>query len=116
MGDRALVVFHSADKSETSPTIYLHWLGSDVPALITELASVMKGREDDVSYTAARFCALACGKHSGNSGVGLYDTQDDILTNAKAYTHGDAGVVLVDAKTFEWTAFGGYLAKSGEAA
>lgn len=111
MGDRALVVFHSADKTDVTPTVYLHWLGNDVPALIAETKAVMKGRDDDPSYAAARFCAVACSKSSGNTGIGLNATPDDILTNPAEHSHGDAGVILIDAGTFEWTAHGGYLSR-----
>lgn len=109
MGDRALVVFHSADGSRVSPTIYLHWLGEKVPDLIQELATVMKGREDDVEYASARFCAIACAHQPGQLSIGLMETPADIMTNAKEHSHGDAGVILVDADTFEWKAYGGYL-------
>ena len=111
MGDRALVLFHSGDKSEITPIIYLHWLGREVPNLIAETKLVMASCHDDPSYAAARFCAVACSHSNGNAGIGLLSAPDDVLTNAGEHSHGDAGVILVNAATFEWTAHGGYLSR-----
>ncbi len=114
MSDRALVVFHSADGNHVTPTVYLHWLGSEVPSLIAETKAIMANRSDDPDYAAARFCAVAC-RGGGNTGVGLMQSPDDIMTNAAKHSHGDAGVILVNAGDFSWKAFGGYL-KNSEAA
>lgn len=115
MGDRALVVFRSADKTIVSPTVYLHWSGHAVPELIEKLAVLMNDRRDDVPYACARFIGL-CHEHiPGNLSLGVSETPLDVY-ETDSYSHGDAGVVVVDASTFKWKAHGGYLAKKRKTA
>lgn len=117
MGDRALVIF-KADR-DVSPTVYLHWHGSDVPELVGILKERMAGRIGDACYACARFTGICHNNIDGNLGLGLMNTPEhvqaavlgedrDVLLN---YSHGDAGVVVVDATDFSWKAFGGYLAE-----
>ena len=118
MGDRALLIVHNA--TDVSPTIYLHWSGHAVPNLIDDLKSLMADRTDDVAYAAARLVGLAHTQAPGNLSLGLWETPDAIrqavLANSddplEAYSHGDAGVVLVDAADFACRAIGGYLTRS----
>ena len=118
MGDRVIIILHSADKTEVGPAIYLHWSGHGTPDLIKRLAVVMAERRDDVSYASARLVALVCGDHPGNMSVGVSSLEDGdakaIRRGASIFhiSQGDAGVVLVNAATFEWTASGGYLARA----
>lgn len=113
MGDRALVIFKHGE--EFSPTIYLHWMGSDVPDLLAEHRAFMGDSADDLDYTAARFVGLCASKTSGDkTGIGIFNTDAATLTDdesLKAASHGDAGVILVSLPSFEWKAYGGYLAK-----
>jgi hypothetical protein len=121
MGDRALVIFEDAD--EVSPVVYLHWSGSRVPALLEQLKERMRGREGDVSYAAARFVGLCHEALPGNLSLGVWNIPVDTLVAVKSrgldgradkelagYSHGDAGVVVVNANDFTWQAYGGYLA------
>ena len=121
MGNRALVIFH--DKYRISPTVYLHWHGSEVPEILRELAEHMKGRYGDAEYAAARFTGLCHRRIGGNLSLGIMvnrlrhaDLGDE--ATLKAMSHGDAGLVIVDTGDFTWKAYGGYLAErpSGTAA
>jgi hypothetical protein len=123
MGNRALVIFESKD--EVSPVVYLHWNGSQVPELLQQLKERMKGREGDVSYTAARFIGICHESIAGNLSLGVWNMPADTLIAVKSrgsnawadkelaeYSHGDAGVVIVNAEDFTFQAYGGYLAKT----
>lgn len=118
MGDRALIIFK--DKTEVSPVVYLHWMGSEVPELLKEHKKLMTGREDDLSYAAARFVGICHAKNAdSNTGLGMFNLPEDKIKavlegDAKVlddYSHGDAGVVVVDAVDFSWKAYGGYLSR-----
>jgi hypothetical protein len=113
MGDIALVIFK--DAHEFSPTVYLHWGGSDVPDLIAKTAELMANRLGDVQYCCARFIGI-CHEQSPKSatGLGVWSTDPANLETPEAiaeYSHGDAGVIIVDCRDFTWTAHAGYLAK-----
>lgn len=123
MGDRALVVFKNSSTEEASPTVYLHWHGRDVPLLLRELKELMRGREGDVEYACARFVGICHAHISGNMSLGIWNTPNDIrlcihsndpadLKNIADYSHGDAGMVVVDVADFSWVAYGGYLRHS----
>lgn len=116
MGDRALIIFK--DANEISPTVYLHWAGHTVPELIEELSLLMTDRRNDASYAAARFIGIVHQQNPGSHSLGVFDTPENICAAARdghadtldAYSHGDAGVVVVETADFSWVAFGGYLA------
>ena len=120
MGDRVLVIF--TDGAEVSPTVYLHWNGTATPALLARLKDLMKGREGDVQYSAARFIGI-CHKHiEGNLSLGTWNTEPatieairkksaDLASVLENESHGDAGVVLFNVNDMTWKAYGGYLAK-----
>jgi len=118
MGDRPLLIVHYA--TDVSPTIYLHWSGYAAPNLIDDPKSLMADRTDDVAYAAARLVGLTHTHAPGNLSPGLWETPDAIrqavLASSddplKAYCHGDAGVVLVNAANFALRAVGGYLTSS----
>lgn len=114
MGDRALVVFYSSNGDEVSPIIYLHWNGRNVPAWLEATKSIMTGRMGDAGYAAARFCGYAASQIPGNLSLGLMNVQDagDLCANPEKYSHGDAGLILVNADTFEWKSYGGYLKRT----
>lgn len=115
MGDRALIIFK--DEHDISPTVYLHWDGSAVPGLIDQLSLLMTDRKGDASYAAARFIGIVHEHTPGSHSLGVFETPDDIrqaivddrLEALEAYSHGDAGAVLVNTDDFSWHAFGGYL-------
>lgn len=119
MGDRALVVF--TDGREVSPTVYLHWDGREVPAWLEEHKRLMASRGADVRYAAARFIGLSHSNIPGNLSLGCWNNDDRfcaavrerdsevaraVLENA---SHGDAGVIVVDVRSYTWKAYGGYL-------
>jgi len=114
MGDRALIVFY--DEDHISPSVYLHWHGSQVPELLGHLAEYMKGRYGDAQYAAARFTGLCHRLIPGNLSLGiLLDTlrREDLADGAllRDMSNGNAGVVIVDTADFTWKAYGGYLAE-----
>lgn len=113
MGDRLLMqVKGPAD--EFSPVIYCHWAGSYAGAFCEELRKRMKGRERDVSYTAARLVQIAtAGDPAGNMSFGIWNAAG-ILTEKDS--HGDAGIVLVDVSTdkMSFSCLGGYLSIDAE--
>ncbi len=119
MGNRALVLF--TDGERVSPVVYLHWCGSQVPAWLNELKQLMRGREGDVDYACARFVGLCHTKIKGNLSLGVWNTPPNVgrairglpgdraRDELAAYSHGDAGVVIVNVGDFTWYACGGYL-------
>lgn len=113
MGDRALVIFYASET--VSPTVYLHWSGNDVPELLDELKERMQGRFGDIDYATARFIGGCHDRLPGNLSLGVFNNKFSIndLFDAsvmKKYSHGDAGVVIVNVDDFTWKAYGGYLA------
>jgi len=107
MGDRVLLqVVKKGDPKEFSPAIYCHWLGGDAVEAVKRLAVRMSSRRGDVSYIAARLLQEVINNDSGSTGFGLMHAKK-VLTAKDS--HGDAGVILVDADTFEMTFLGGYL-------
>lgn len=107
MGDRVLLqVVKYKPELEFSPVIYCHWLGSDAVEAVMRLAVRMEDRRGDVDYAAARLVQELIGDDEGNLGFGIWNTKE-VLTAEDS--QGDAGVILVDADTFEMTCFGGYL-------
>lgn len=93
MGDRALIQFKGRDASEHSPVTYTHWGGYDVRARLAELRELMRGREGDVSYTAARFVGICHQASEGNLSLGIWN-HDGLLTADDS--HGDAGCFVCE--------------------
>lgn len=107
MDDRVLLQVIKRDGiPEYSPTIYCHWLGGQAVEAVKRLAVRMADRRGDVSYIAARLLQELVNNDNGDTGFGLM-LADKPLTAEDS--HGDAGVILVDANTFEMTFLGGYL-------
>ncbi len=108
MGDRALVTFTADGYTTYSPAIYLHWKGSEVKALI--IASAPRLRRHDPLYAAARFCGYCHQNLPGALGLGLLPEPNP--TNPgfswEEYSHGGAGVYLVNVSTGEVACHGGY--------
>lgn len=106
MGNRALVVFHDGDGNSYSPTVYLHWQGSQVPKLLAEWRALMEGRMGDLSYGCARFIGICHVASAGNMSLGTWNTEPGVREESNAArvkrwtedSHGDAGVFLVDVK------------------
>jgi hypothetical protein len=115
MGDRALIVFHGG--KQHSPVIYLHWGGYEVVGLLKKTRALMNDRLGDVEYTAARFCGICHEDTDGNTSLGMWNSPKDIEElKASNYSHGDAGVILVDVSDSTWIAkaYNGYGLKVDE--
>lgn len=113
MGDRVLlqvVKKTPGEKTEFSPVVYCHWLGGGAVDAVKRLAKRMDDRRGDVEYIAARLLQEVIGDDDHYLGFGLMNTRK-VLTAKDS--HGDAGVILVDADTFEMTFLGGYLTHGG---
>jgi hypothetical protein len=110
MGDRCLVVF-TDDTGDISPAIYSHWAGHDMPALLAEAGERGILREGDASYAAARFCGHLHEQSVRTTGLGLLpppeNLSDDVL---QEYSHGDAGIAIVNVDTGSVRYAAGYLA------
>jgi hypothetical protein len=110
MGDRVLfqVWAGTGKEREVSPVVYGHWAGDEAPAICARLQERMKGREGDVQYTAARLVQEVCGTDKGNMSVGIWNRKTLLR---KQDSHGDAGVVLVEAAKdgIRFQCVGGYL-------
>jgi len=124
MGDRVLIIFK--DKTEVSPTCYLHWGGANVLDNIEKIKKYMGSRIGDLPYTCARFLGLLHSQDpNSSSGMGVWNTPkhigDAIIKEDSAvsglledYSHGDAGVIVVDVCGFTWKAYAGYIARDQE--
>lgn len=125
MGDRALIHVHDGER--ISPCVYLHWGGTEVEDLLRKTKVLMGDRTGDVAYTAARLCGLAHdADRDSNLSLGIWGPPDSNYAKAREhmlktepysfdptrshypYSHGDAGVFLVNCKTWEVECFGGY--------
>lgn len=106
MGNRALIVFH--DGREWSPSVYLHWGASALPDLLAATRKRMESRGGDLSYTVARCIGLAHEQTPGNLSLGasLHKVPAQAigspreLTAWEDYCPGDAGVFVVDVRTW----------------
>ena len=106
MGDRVLVTFKDKSSNDLSPAVYMHWSGEETEQYIKDAQKYM--RRGDASYAAARFCGYCHQQLSpGPIGLGLLAAKLDGITWEK-YSHGDAGVYLVNVSTGEVEAYGGY--------
>ena len=107
MGDRVLIQIVSTDRKEFSPVAYGHWCGDHTPEIVARLkARMLPGRPGDVAYTFARVIQEMTAGDTGALSFGAWN-EPAILTAADS--HGDAGVVLIDATTFRCKCLGGYL-------
>jgi hypothetical protein len=103
MGDRANITF--TDGSDFSPTVYLHWNGSDAEKLLRE--AMPKMRAGDLGYAVARFVGHCCEKIPGPLSLGLFNGPESADQCAKQ-SPGDAGAILVNICTGDVQTFGGY--------
>ena len=72
-------------------------------------------RSGDPAYAQARLIGAACAITPGELGVGVVEPPDesDAKNGYKTFSHGDAGVGVIDSKTgiIEW--FAGYFHDPG---
>jgi hypothetical protein len=104
MGDRAYITFHDGT-GETSPTVYLHFEGSEVVELLMKLRDLMADRNFDVSYVCARFIGICHDLITGNLSLGVYDSIP------KDKSPGDAGHFYINCGTWDVNVTGGYFPK-----
>lgn len=104
MGDRVLVTFTTNDNDYT-PAIYLHWQGHKAAEMIREAQPLM--RKNDPAYAAARFCGFCASQISGVLGLGIVPGPSAEV-DWDEYSHGDAGVYVVNVETGEVQCHGGY--------
>jgi hypothetical protein len=124
MGDRATLILVNRQTGDVGAEVYLHWNGRRVPYLIESLASLMASRKGDVAYATARLIGLAHDMMPGNLSLGVSLTQPALVSAIRRrdndflcdYSPGDAGLVVIDADTFAWEAYEGYLAGEAQAA
>ena len=116
MGNR--VVFHVHDGTEMSPSIYGHWAGSHWKEIINELRDLMENRKGDMAYAAARLVGIIHERTPGALSLGIWNaperpsfTEQRAAIMDKSYSHGDAGVILIDCRDFSYEAFNGYAEK-----
>lgn len=110
MGDRALIVFHAKDRGH-SPVLYQHWGGHGIAGLLQEACSFMADRPGDLDYIAARTVGIAHSHSPRSTGIGIFNSPEKLEDcTVKDFSHGDAGVFLVDVSKAEWVAecFNGY--------
>lgn len=115
MGDRAIVLVVEKDAqgkvTEASPTIYLHWNGTE--ALDWLQAAIPTMRMGDVPYSAARLVGYCCNQIDGNLGIGIWQppslAQMNDAEELGALSEGDAGVIVYDCRTGEASLYAGYL-------
>lgn len=116
MGDRALVVCHKG-RSDFSPAVYTHWNGHKVGELLDKAQHVM--RKGDTSYASARLAGTFHENIKGMLGFGLLPAPASWEeATSEDYSHGDAGVFMVDVDTGLVECFNGYGfedTKQGEA-
>ena len=108
MGDRVVITFTDDDES-FSPAVYMHWNGQEAPDMIRAAQPVM--RREDSSYSAARFCGECHKAVRGVTGLGLVDApvgSEAFPIDWNSYSHGDAGVYVVNTTTGEVKCHGGY--------
>lgn len=104
MGDRVLVQFKDSS-DRVSPVCYMHWHGDRAPELIRECAKLMESRGEDLSYAFARFVGICHSHINGNLSLGVFNQAAKLTAED---SHGDAGCYVVNCKTWEVEAFGGY--------
>lgn len=117
MGDRAVVLFEDGEAIEPF-AIYYHWAGKDgVESDYAAALSEHKDRRDDVSYFSARMIGLSCARHPGSTGIGLLaaPTPEQYASPSlmAQYSHGDAGVAVVNPEkgSIRWIEGTGYGAR-----
>lgn len=105
MGERILYQVVDRKKAEFGPVVYSHWGGEEAPTVTRALSNRMQDRIGDVSYASARLVQEAIGNSTGSTEFGIWNADGILQEND---SHGDGGIVLIDANTFQCECFGGY--------
>lgn len=113
MGDRVLVVF-TDNAGEIAPAIYSHWGGHSMAADIVGAGERGILRDGDASYAAARLCGHLHERYVSTTGLGLLPPPADLTDETlKAFSHGDAGVIVANVDDGSLRYVAGYLARRG---
>lgn len=96
MGDRAIIQCRDAS-GYRSPALYLHWHGSEAPALVADAAPHM--RAGDVDYAFARLVGRLHTLIDGPLGMGVFNVGE---SDAEIDTHLPTYVVDVTARTLSY--------------
>lgn len=116
MGDRVLYVVTGKEKPQGYAAIYSHWGGYNALETLEKAGPTM--RAGDVSYATARLCAAVCeatGDPLLSAGILPPPTLTDVSEEFRSFSHGDAGVIVIDVDTGEYRGYAGYHAgKTGK--
>ncbi len=115
MGDRAVVLFESAEGIAPF-AVYFHWAGAEgVRALFDAALTRLAERRNDLAYFAARFVGIAHEQDADRvTGLGLLaaptPAQYADPAYMREYSHGDAGVAVLNPAegTLVWVKGTGY--------
>jgi len=111
MGDRVLMQIVN-NAGEFGPVVYGHDAGVHAPMIVRDLVARMAPRGGDVTYWSARLVqevSKTCTE--GSHSLGMWNAEA-VLTAEDS--HGDGGVVIINADTNEATYMGGYYNSVGD--
>lgn len=104
MGDAAVIQLFDEKRNEVSPVLRLHWHGNSAPEYIKECAKLMGGRRE--LYDAfARLVGICHTAIEGSLSVSVWNYPVKITEED---SDSDAGCYLVNVRTWDVDAFGGY--------
>ena len=110
MGDRVIYVVKDDDYPTGIVSVYSHWGGQGALDTLERAAPFM--RKGDVSYATARLCQAVCDAAGvSTTGAGLIEAPKahDFANFFAEYSHGDAGVIVIDLDQRIYTCYAGYL-------
>jgi hypothetical protein len=109
MGDRCIIALHKNGRPQFA-ALYLHWAGGEGAQAILEAAAPYM-RAGDMGYALARLVGAACAYHPNSAfSVGIVKGPKSLNPDhLRLYSHGNAGVILIDIDTGRWTGHAGYL-------
>lgn len=110
MGDRVLMQIVN-NEGDFGPVVYGHDAGVFAPVIVEALVKRMKNRTGDMAYWSGRLVqevSRTC--PDGDVSLGMWNAEGVLTEDA---SHGDAGVVLINADTGKATYLGGYYTPEG---
>ncbi len=114
MGDRGIVVCVSNESENPdicAAGIYVHWDGDRIPRFLKSALEQERLRAGDMEYSAARVCGVFHENIPDDMSLGLLPAPKDLSTELlEKYSHGNAGVVLLNCSSPQSIrCVGGYL-------
>lgn len=112
MGDRVLIVA-TDERGSVTPAVYGHWCGHDAPAMLVAAGEAGIIRKDDPHNAIARICGFF---HESNprstTSLGIHDAPADLTDETlRDYSHGNAGVIVVNVSDGSLRYVAGYLGR-----